>query len=175
LSDPRIRPVPADDPLEESARVISEAFAQVAVDFQLTEQNCPTSPAFQTAEKLRESREKGLEVFGMFEGAGQTGAVAIERAGEDVFYLQRLAVIPSCRNAGRGSALVDFALETARSGGAKVVSLGMIAADTRLKDWYRGLGFVERETRRIESLPFEVTFMEIAVDLPHMPGSGRDL
>jgi len=39
------------------------------------------------------------------------------------------------------------------------VSIGIIANDTQLKQWYKKIGFAEGETRKYEHLPFDVMFM----------------
>ncbi len=164
MSDWVIRSISTDDSLEGSARVVRESFRDVADEFGLNEQNCPTSPAFETAAKLRAARKKGKRYFGMFEGTEQTGFVAIEKAGPDLYYLERLGVLPRFRHRGRAGELVAFVLGYVRDRGGGTVSIGTIAGNARLIEWYRGLGFIERETRGVEGLPFEVTFLEVAVD-----------
>lgn len=164
MSEWIIRSITTDDYLEESARVIRLAFADVARDLSLTQLNCPTSPAFETAKRLRDKRKKGMRCFGMFEGDKQTGFVAAERATPDLYYLERLAVIPGKRHEGRGRALVDFVLHYASSRGASRVSAGTFANDSRLTDWYLSLGFRETERTTVEGLPFDVSFMEIQVE-----------
>lgn len=163
MTDWIIRSIPRDDYLEVSAKVIRASFADVARDFHLTESNCPTSPAFETAERLRHKRKGGLRLFGLFEDGVQTGFVALERANREIFYLERLAVVPGKRHQGRGAALVEFALREASSRGGTTVSIGTIAQNERLNAWYASLGFRERESKRIEGLPFEVSFMDIEV------------
>lgn len=175
MSEWVIRSIPLDDYLEESARVIRASFADVTSEFNLTEENCPASPAFETTARLRESRKRGWHLFGIFEGATQTGFVAVERARAGVYYLERLSVLPAYRHGGRGKALVFFVLDYVRSRGGKVVSLGAISENRRLVDWYESLGFVAKETASFEGLPFEVVFLEIAIDQPHIPGGVDDL
>ncbi|MHB8894284.1 MAG: GNAT family N-acetyltransferase [Candidatus Geothermincolia bacterium] len=164
MSDWVIRSIPQDDYLEESARVIRASFAGVATYFELTEKNCPTNPAFETATGLRQARKKGTRLFGMFEGSRQTGFVAVEKADADTWYMERLGVLPGHRHEGRGKALVDFVLDFVRDRGGKLVSIGAIAENMTLLEWYKSLGFVERETKEVEHLPFLVTFLDITID-----------
>lgn len=45
---PLIRQLETKDDLESSVQVIRNSFAEVAVEFGLTPQNCPTHPSFET-------------------------------------------------------------------------------------------------------------------------------
>jgi hypothetical protein len=40
-----------------------------------------------------------------------------------------------------------------------MVSIGIIADHTILKNWYLKLGFIEGKTKSFDHLPFDVTFM----------------
>jgi len=74
-------------------------------------------------------------------------------------YLERLAVLPHERKKGLGSQLVEHIFHTARQLGSKKISIGIIAAQTDLKQWYRKFSFIEGETKEFSHLPFKVTFM----------------
>jgi hypothetical protein len=45
--------------------------------------------------------------------------------------------------------------------GGKKVTLGMIDSLTVLKEWYKSLGFEEKDTKKFEHLPFLVCFMDL--------------
>ena len=155
-----IRAVTNREELRNSARVIRRSFRTVAVEFGLTRENCPAHPSFQTLAGLIERQTKQVVFFGQFLGEKQIGFVAMERADQDTYYLERLAVLPERRHHGCGAALVDFVLRTARQRGAARVSLSMIDEHTVLREWYKRMGFVETVTRRFEHLPFTVCYME---------------
>lgn len=161
MSDWVMRSIPADDYLEESARVVRDAFAGAAREFGINETDCPDCPAFETAERLRRGRKKGLRPFGLFEDGTQTGFVAVEREGRELFRLESLAVAPGRRNEGRGRALVEFALRYAASRGGTTASIGTFAGDERLRAWFLSLGFREREKAEPDSSPFQVVLMDI--------------
>jgi N-acetylglutamate synthase-like GNAT family acetyltransferase len=91
----------------------------------------------------------------------QVGFVAMEKADDAVYYLEKLAVLPEYRHNGYGRELVQFVLETAATGGAKKLSIGIIYEQAVLKDWYKDIGFRETSTKKFEHLPFTVGFMEI--------------
>ena len=51
----------------------------------------------------------------------------------------------------------------AKTGGASMVSIGVIAEQGKLKEWYSKLCFVEKETKSTAHLPFRVAFMEVRI------------
>ena len=144
--------------------IIRKSFLEVAEKFNLTIYNCPKSPAFYTTERLKGAFQKGLTYYILEEDGRGCGCAALERAGDDRFYLERLAVLPEDRRKGFGEALVRYIFEQARKTGAERLEIGIIAEQTELKKWYRKFGFVEKYTKRFEHLPFMVAFM--SVELP---------
>ena len=84
-------------------------------------------------------------------------------------YLERLAVLPHHRRKGYGTRLARYAMEQARLLGASSVGIGIIAADTGLKDFYKALGFEEGETKTFPHLPFAVAFLSVPVEW--LPGN----
>ncbi len=155
-----IREITDDNGLKESAKVIRDSFITIASDLGLNKDNCPSNPAFISLTKLRELRKKGLRMFGLLCDGKQVGFVAIEKASDIVYYMEKLAVLPEYRHRGFGKQLMDFVFAYVRREGGKKVSIGIINENTVLKNWYRDYGFVETGTRRFEHLPFLVCFME---------------
>jgi GNAT superfamily N-acetyltransferase len=141
------------------AEVIRRAYTDVAVRFGLTPGNCPRHPSNCTAAWIREDCARGVRYFLLAGPGGALGCVALEQADEETWYLERLAVLPHARRRGRGRRLVDHALERARIGGARVVSIGLIAEQADLKAWYQRQGFSETGNKVFAHLPFAVTFM----------------
>ena len=80
-------------------------------------------------------------------------------ASDQLAYLERLAVLPAHRRMGLGDRLAKYALDLAWAKGAENVSVGIIAAQEELKNWYFKMGFEEDDTKTFEHLPFKVTFM----------------
>ena len=144
------------DEVEVVVSLLRRACATVAERFGLTEENCPKSPAFYTEDRVRADLARGVRYYLLERDGDICGCVALEQANPEVGYLERLAVLPECRGQGYGQALVEHVLAEARS-------IGIISEDTRLKEWYRRLGFVQTATRTFEHLPFTVAFMEIAL------------
>ncbi|HNX59241.1 MAG TPA: GNAT family N-acetyltransferase [Spirochaetota bacterium] len=161
-----IRELKTDEELNGAVDVMRRAFATVAEEFNFTEENAPTNAAFMTFDRLRESSSRGVRLFGVFTDGKLAGTVALERSPDngEVFYLERLAVVPEQRHLKLGRALLDFAFNMARDEGGKKISIGTIDENSRLKKWYLDYGFVEVCVRRYEHLPFSVCFMEKTVD-----------
>jgi N-acetylglutamate synthase-like GNAT family acetyltransferase len=145
------------------AGIISRSFADVALRFALTQENCPKHPSNCTAEWVREDQKRGVQYFIAEQDDVPSGCVALETASNEVCYLQRLAVLPDRRRRGIGRALVEHVISTARTTGAVCVALGIIATHLELRDWYRRLGFRDGEKKSFSHLPFEVLFMEMKI------------
>jgi N-acetylglutamate synthase-like GNAT family acetyltransferase len=145
------------------AETIRGSFRGVAERFGLTEQNCPRHASNCTADWIEKDMDRGVTYFVLESEGRAVGSVALERAKPEVCYLERLAVLPDQRKRGFGKALVSRVLSEARALGCHRVGIGVIADQAELKDWYRGLGFVETENREFSHLPFLVTFMSCAM------------
>jgi len=146
--------------LKTSARVVRESFKTVAAELNLTRENAPTHPSFTTVADLRKSLDDVSDFFGLFVGDIQVGFVVAEKAGDGLFYMKRLAVLPGHRHKGYGDKLVGYVIAHARKRGGKMLSIAIIDEHIILKDWYRAMGFVETSTSVYPHLPFTVCFME---------------
>lgn len=156
-----IREIEKDESLDTSVEIIRKSFGTVAKELNLTTDNAPTHPSFITLDQLEELQQRGLIFYGYFLDKGQVGFVAIEKADDSIYYMEKLAVLPEYRHNGYGRELVLFVLDTASARGAKKLSIGIIYEQTTLKDWYKEIGFKETGTKKFEHLPFKVVFMEI--------------
>ena len=153
-----IRPATESDS-ELLAGLIRRAFLDVALQFGLTPENCPTHPSNYSLERIQQDFSKGI-VYHIIEVDGQgLGCVAFEQPDQDTLYLERLAVIPEARRQGLGKALVQHVFQIAADKGVKDISIAIIAQHTDLKRWYETLGFSFVKTKHFEHLPFDVTFM----------------
>jgi hypothetical protein len=59
--------------------------------------------------------------------------------------------------------LVDYTFHEAKMLGCKTISIGIIAKQHELKNWYSTIGFKEGITKSFEHLPFDVMFMECSL------------
>ncbi|HIH95242.1 TPA: GNAT family N-acetyltransferase, partial [Methanosarcina acetivorans] len=115
---------------------------------------------FTNINKLKEMKVNGAKMYGLYLGIKQEGFVAIEKANDEIFNMERLAVHPDSRHRGYGGYLIDFVVEYAKQNGGKKVSIGIINENERLKNWYRKYGFEETGSKKFEHMSFTVCFME---------------
>ena len=154
-----IRSISTDQELETSLNVIRNSFMTVAEEFDLTPDNAPNNAAFIKPGDLLKMRDRGITMFGLFESEAQIGFVAVERADGNVFYMERLAVLPGHRHRGYGKAMIEFVCEYVKHEGGSTVSIGIIDHHTALKNWYQACGFTVTGTKGFEHLPFTTCFL----------------
>jgi ribosomal protein S18 acetylase RimI-like enzyme len=103
------------------------------------------------AERVRELMAGG-ETLVLLAGAGPDG-VAVLRLRPSIWtsalecYLAELYVAPERRGEGLGRALMELAIEEARSAGADHMDLGTSEDDVAARGLYESLGFTNREGR----------------------------
>jgi GNAT superfamily N-acetyltransferase len=144
---------------DQIAAIIRASHRDVARMFNLTMDNNPKHPSFCTRDWVLADFQRGEEYFLYHVGDTYTGCVAFEQPDADTAYLNRLSVRPPYRHRGIGRTLVRHIIDHARTKGVQVISIGIIAAHEVLKNWYADLGFIEKETRAFDHLPFDVTYM----------------
>ncbi|HOF33028.1 MAG TPA: GNAT family N-acetyltransferase [Spirochaetota bacterium] len=151
--------------LSDALSVLKKSFKTVADEFGLTKENAPTNAAFMTLERLIETTGDGVSLFGLFENGILVGTVALEKSKEnpEIFYLERLSVLPEKRHLGYGRKLMDFAKNRAAVEKAKKISIGVIDSNEILKSWYIEYGFKETMIKSYDHLPFKVCFMELNI------------
>jgi len=139
--------------------LLRRSFATVAERFDLTTENCPKHVAFYTEKRFAEDIDRGMRYYLLEEEGRLCGCVALEPAKPGVVYLGRLAVLPEHRSQGFGQALVRHVFDEAEQMGISRVEIGIIEADTNLKNWYRQFGFESTGAKTFDHLPFVVGFM----------------
>jgi diamine N-acetyltransferase len=144
---------------------IQRSFQDVAKRFGLTQENAPRHPSNCTLDWVQKDMARGVTYFVIEnETYVVVGCVALELANSEICYLERLAVLPDQRQRGFGKTLVTHVLSKAKHLGVHCVNIGIIAEHTELKNWYKGIGFVEGESKEFPHFPFRVTFMSYEVD-----------
>jgi len=155
-----IKEIISDNELFDSVNVITQSFRTVADEFNLTKNNCPTHPSFITHDNLLELKNKGLLFFGLFINNTQIGFIAIEKANDDLFYIEKLSILPQHRHKSYGKKLLAFAVDYIKKLNGKMISIGIINDHIVLKKWYNTIGFNEIMTKEYDHLPFTVCLME---------------
>ena len=154
--------------LSRGVQVLRNSFMTVAAALNLTRENCPTNAAFTTIEQLRQLWERGVGFFGWYDNKKLIGIVAIEHAGEGIYYMERLAVLPEYRHRGYGRELADFVYSYVEEKRGKRISIGIIDENSLLKEWYKEQGYVETGKKEYDHLPFTVCFMERKISPPNL-------
>lgn len=165
MNSTKVKQILSHRGLISSANVIRKAFATVARDLCLNKTNCPTHASFITLDKLKELKQKGAQFFGLFTSRQQVGFVALEKVNNNLYYLEKLAILPALRHRGYGSMLVDHIVKQAKHLKAKSISIAIIDRHTILKNWYKKLGFRQTGKKDFAQLPFTVCFMEKKINL----------
>jgi N-acetylglutamate synthase-like GNAT family acetyltransferase len=145
--------------------IIRTSFEDVAECFGLTTENCPRHASNCKVDWIEKDMNRGITYFILEEAGRASGCVALEKVSDELCYLERLAVLPDRRLHGLGKVLVDHVLDEAKLSGAKRLSIGTIAEQTELGNWYRKIGFAETETKEFTHLPFQVRFMSYEIKL----------
>ena len=94
--------------------LIRNSFRDIAERFNLTPENCPTHPSNCTSEWIESALKKGIKYYIMEKKNVPCGCVALKRAQSDVFYLERLSVLPQFRRNGFGEVWVNHAVNEAK-------------------------------------------------------------
>ena len=126
----------------------SEAIGRLLHDFN-SEYDEPTPGAAAMGERVRELLAEG-EITVLIGGSGPDG-LAVLRFRPGLWtqrlecYLAELYVVPGRRGQGLGRALMEAAIELARSEGADYMDLGTSEDDVAARALYERLGFTDRE------------------------------
>ncbi len=146
------------------ADLIRRSFRDVAERFTLTEQNCPKHPSNCTTTWIDTDLSRGVHYFLATVNDQPVGCIGVEHPTPGTCYLERLAVVPPMRGNHIGTTLVQHAREYAARLGAGTLSIGIIAEQQELRQWYERLGFLEVKTAIFPHLPFQVLFMECRLE-----------
>lgn len=157
-----IKKVSSQENFEVLSALLNFSFGTVAKEFGLTRENCPTNNAFITAEDLKSQLDDKREFYYLDENNIPTGFIAIEKSGreEGTFYIEKVAVHPHFRHKKTGVLLMDFATDRIKELGGRKISIGVMDANTQLKNWYKQQGYKETGVKVFEHLPFDVCYME---------------
>jgi len=143
------------------AGLIRVSFQDVARRFGLTQENCPKHPSNCSADWIHRDLSRGVQYYVLEADGKACGCAGLEQAPENVGYLERLAVLPHARRRGYGARLVNRVVLDARRLDMATISIGIIAQQTELVDWYRKMDFMLGESKRFPHLPFTVAFMTL--------------
>jgi putative acetyltransferase len=107
--------------------------------------------------------KKGGHIFMVYAGQQAVGCVALIPMGSGVFELSKMAVAPEMRGKGIGRKLLEYAVEQAKSSGAKSLFLGSNAKLANAVHLYESIGFRHVPPDRIPRMEYSRAnvFMEM--------------
>lgn len=150
--------------LLECLEVFHRGYESVAVEFGLTEENCPDrGRASLTFDKLVSEYESNTLMFGYFLDKKIVGFIALEAKGNGVCKLNDIIILPEYRQKGIGKELLEFCKSKALELGANKVTLGMIDDNQFLGNWYIKNGFINVGYKKFDKAPFTVGYMECSL------------
>lgn len=155
-----IKPIVKDD-LINCLRIFHQGYETVAVEFGLTEENCPDrGRAGLPFDKLLAEFEDGALMFGYYCNDELVGFLGMQLLDDGLCKLDDIIVLPEYRHNGYGKELLDFCKQTAEKLGANKITLGMIDDNKRLRKWYEDNGFINTGYKKYDGAPFTVGIME---------------
>ena len=153
------------DDLNTALRIIRNSFATVADEFHLTKENCPGHTTFITLEKLKIKYDSGDRMYMYTLDSVPVGCFSLKQLDYETWELDHLAVLPEYRHCGIGKELLEFAEKTIQAQNGKLLKIGIMEENVKLKQWYMRNGFLSTGTKRFAHLPFTVGFMEKRINL----------
>lgn len=145
--------------------VIHQSFKTVADEFGLTQENCPKHTSFIPLCYLEAQMNWRWHMYALYADKKIIGYMSISKESDDIYQLHNLAVLPEYRHNGFGRLLLDYAKDTVKSLGGRIIKIGIIEESTVLKSWYIANGFVHTGVKKFEHLPFTSGYLEWKVEL----------
>jgi len=150
--------------LQKCLEIFHIGYETVAVEFGLTEENCPDrGRASLPFRKLVEEFENGTMMYGYYSDDKLVGFMGIKMHENNVLKLNDIIVLPDFRKLGYGKKLLDYCKDKAKELGAIKIQLGMIDNNKRLRRWYEENDFVNIGYKNYEGASFTVGRMEYII------------
>jgi diamine N-acetyltransferase len=139
--------------------LVIEANKPIAYSLGITPENGPSHPSNCKDCWIEENMNKGEIYFICSYKDRVIGTIAYKIKGS-VLTMKHLAVLPKFWGLGLGSSLVNHIFECAKSQKVSSINIGLIDDNSRLKEWYKSFGFSPCKTKKIQGLPYRLTFMK---------------
>ena len=145
--------------------IIRKSFQTVADEFGFTMENAPRFTAFATTEERLLSQLDGEHrpMYVCEEGGVICGYYSLLMQENNECELNNLAVLPEYRHKGVGKQLLEHAISTARNSGCKIMNIGIVEENQRLRKWYENNGAIHLGTHKFDFFPFTCGYMRISL------------
>lgn len=155
----KIRPVEIKD-ISACVETIRRSFETVAKEFGITEENAPRYTAYATTEEVLAHNFYSTPKYVCCVNGEIVGYYSLTILGNGECEINNLCVIPSHRNDGIGTFLLDHATKLAKEADCYVINVGIIEENKRLRNWYEKNGFIHIAENKFEFFPFTSGFMK---------------
>ena len=141
--------------------IIKQSFKTVADEFGFTEENAPRFTAFAiNEERLLWQFDNENRPMYVYEEAGVLcGYYSLLIQENNECELNNLAVLPEYRHRGIGKQLLEHAYSAARDHDCKLMNIGIVEENTKLRKWYEENGAVHLGTHKFDFFPFTCGYM----------------
>ncbi|MBO4298231.1 MAG: GNAT family N-acetyltransferase [Clostridia bacterium] len=142
--------------------LIKRSFLTVADEFGFTEENAPGFTAFATTdEKLfRQMDGERRSMYVFVENGVLCGYYSLLIQENDECELNNIAVLPEYRHKGIGKKLLEHSCLIARDNGCRMMNIGIVEENKRLRKWYEENGAIHVGTRKYDFFPFTCGYMK---------------
>jgi ribosomal protein S18 acetylase RimI-like enzyme len=151
-----IQRVDSSEMIEKVHTVITKSFSTVAQEFHFTKESVPHFPAFITVDVIQKQIKNGLVLFASVESDQVIGSIGIKDTGNNIFKIERLAVLPDHRHYKIGQTLMNYAINRIIENNGTVAKVEIVYENIVLRKWYENQGFHVIAVDLYESLPFQV-------------------
>lgn len=144
------------------SRIVRESYAEQAETLQIDFAKYPNFISFESPEMVELRMAGGDQVVLAYLDNLPIGTVSFRvlPGQPDRAHIKRFAILPRFRKKGYGPRLMEYAETSLRKLGVKEVEIASVAAFTRLRKYYEGLGYRAAERKSFPTVPFEVQFMD---------------
>ncbi len=139
--------------------ILNKAFITVAQQYNFTQENAPTFPAFINYDRIENSLNNGLKIYGYKNNDQIIGCVGYSFYKEQIYFIERLATLPEFRHLGIGKKLMQFVENIIKEIGGKIAEIHVVDKNIVLREWYKKLNYFEIRIDEIKSLPFNSCVM----------------
>lgn len=146
--------------------VIRKSFLTVANELGFTEDNAPGFTAFSTDEErlecqFQEQRPMYVYVNGKNVIAGY---YSLQIQDDEECELNNLCVLPEYRHEEIGRELLLHAVRQARELGCKMMNIGIVEENVKLRKWYEKYGALHIGTKKYDFFPFTCGYMKMSCE-----------
>ena len=142
--------------------LIRKSFMTVADEFGFTVENAPRFTAFATTEErlLWHLDGEHRPMFVYEEDDILCGYYSLQLQENAECELNNLAVLPEYRHKGIGRQLLEHSYIIARNNGCKIMNIGIVEENRKLRTWYEENGAVHVGTHKFEFFPFTCGYLK---------------